>query len=187
MIPEFFPISLIRELLGESENLRDIGIFKHAEIGRAETAKRATEIRTDCVHWLDANHLSPASTIYWERMETLRSSLNRELYLGLVELEAHLAEFAEGGFYAAHLDQHKSSQARVISTILYLDEGWLSGDGGALRLYTDPIAGVSGASVDIYPEPGKLVVFLSAEYWHEVLVSHRLRHSLTGWFRRQEN
>jgi SM-20-related protein len=37
--------------------------------------------------------------------------------------------------------------------------------------------------VDIFPEGGKLVVFLSGESPHEVLPTNKERISITGWFK----
>lgn len=87
-----------------------------------------------------------------------------------------------------HLDRHREAggSALIVSTVVYLDQDWRPEIGGQLRLYTDPGAGVNGPSIDIYPEPGQLVVFLAAEFWHEVCLSTRQRCSLTGWFRSRE-
>jgi Rps23 Pro-64 3,4-dihydroxylase Tpa1-like proline 4-hydroxylase len=41
-------------------------------------------------------------------------------------------------------------------------------------------------SLDILPMAGRLVLFLSGEFWHEVRPAKRPRMSLTGWFRTRE-
>ncbi|MFT6394425.1 MAG: SM-20-related protein [Methylophilaceae bacterium] len=40
--------------------------------------------------------------------------------------------------------------------------------------------------MDILPKSGRIVLFLSAKFWHEVLPATRERLSLTGWFRTRE-
>lgn len=171
------------DLLDEAHQLWKEGEFRRASVGRGSDRQLRTEIRNDQVLWLDPLELTPSQSTYWSRMEELRETLNSQLFLGLFELEAHLARFPQGGYYKPHLDRHRDTQARVVSAVLYLDPGWTEDDGGQLRIYSDRVAGVQGPSFEILPEPGKLVLFLSGEIWHEVLPAHRPRHSLTGWFR----
>ncbi|MCB1098220.1 MAG: 2OG-Fe(II) oxygenase [Verrucomicrobiae bacterium] len=185
IIPGFIELPLVRELVAESRDSRAEGDFVPAAIGMGDQKQVVAQIRTDEIRWLEPQNLSGPQSRYWDQMEVLRVTLNRTLFLGLFELEAHLACFPPGGFYKAHLDCHQNSNARILSTIIYLDEGWATADGGQLRLYIDRETGINGASIDIFPEPGKLVVFLSPVFWHEVRVSTRHRHSMTGWFRRR--
>ena len=114
-------------------------------------------------------------------METLRQALNRELYLGLFEFEAHLAIYPPGAVYKKHLDQFRGIGLRTVTTTLYLNDNWQAADGGQLRLYldeTDP-----QRYLDVQPEAGTLVTFLSARFLHEVLPAARERLSITGWFK----
>ncbi len=187
IVSGFISLELSRALLQESEDHWGNGKFNTSAVGRGIEKQRQIEIRSDDILWLDPLALSDSQKIYWEQMNQFREAINRELFLGIVELEAHLARFAPGGYYKPHLDQHRTSRSRILSTIIYLDENWQESDGGQLRLYTDPEKGVSGPAIDVFPEPGKLVVFLSADYWHEVLVARHARHSLTGWFRSRES
>ena len=64
--------------------------------------------------------------------------------------------------------------------MIYLNADWLPEQGGALRLHPE-----GAARVDIAPEAGRMVMFLSAEMLHEVLPTQRERLSLAGWFRRR--
>ena len=105
--------------------------------------------------------------------------LNRELMLGLDELEAHFAMYAPGTRYAKHRDRFRDDDARVLSSVLYLNDDWQESDGGALRLY------LPDRHLDVYPSAGKLVLFLSADFEHEVLAATRDRLSIAGWFRRR--
>ena len=71
-----------------------------------------------------------------------------------------------GAFYKKHLDAFKGTNSRILSTVLYLNPGWLAGDGGELVLYHP----VSDEVLEVVtPDFGKMVIFLSEEFPHEVL------------------
>ncbi len=122
---------------------------------------------------------------YAETMRELGRFLNRVLFLGVSEFEAHYACFPPGGFYRPHLDRHQGTKTRILSAVLYLDQDWTEADGGQLRIYTDETLGIKGPSIDVFPYPGQLVLFLAASIWHQVQKSERNRHTVTGWFRSQ--
>lgn len=183
--PDFLDRGVGEALVAEATDFWSGGEYRRAAVGRGEDRQIRAEIRSDHVLWLDEAELTDAQRCYWERMAALRESLNRELFLGLFDFEAHLACFPVGSFYRAHLDQHRDTAARTLSSVIYLNPGWRPEDGGTLRLYTDRDLGVEGPWIDIVPEFGKLVIFLSAVFWHEVLPASRDRHSITGWYRRR--
>ena len=114
-------------------------------------------------------------------MDELRIDLNRALLLGLEDLEAHYALYPAGARYARHRDRFHDDDARVLSSVLYLNPDWRANDGGALRLHLG--ADAQNPHMDIYPTLGTLVLFLSAELEHEVLPASRERLSIAGWFR----
>ncbi len=186
VVPGFLPHGVGEALLDEIDRLWNDGEYRRAAVGRGEERKVRAEIRSDHVHWLDPVDLTAPQQGYWDAMERLRVSLNRDLFLGLFDLEAHLACFPAGARYQAHLDQHRETRSRVLSAVVYLNRDWAPEDGGTLRLYTDRKLGTDGPWIDVVPEFGKLVLFLSADFWHEVLPATRERHSLTGWFRRRD-
>ena len=67
--------------------------------------------------------------------------------------------------------------------ILYLNQNWLAEHGGELRLYLNHDDNLkSTAFIDVLPVTGRLVIFLSDIFYHEVLPATRDRMSLTGWF-----
>lgn len=147
------------------------------------------KLRGDSIHWLDENHASEAQLTYFKEMEGLRCQLNQQLYLGLHSLECHLALYPIGSAYPKHLDRfqlHDDSHLaqRQISCILYLNQDWLAEDGGYLRLHLndDGETKLNIAHLDIAPIAGRLIVFLSDSFYHEVLPTHRARMSLTAWF-----
>ena len=123
-----------------------------------------------------------ASDRYLNLMESLREALNRGLFLGLEDFECHFALYPPGAFYRKHVDRFRDDDRRMVSVVVYLNEGWLPEDGGQLRMYLD-----EERVHDVQPTGGCLVVFLSGEVPHEVLPANRERLSLTGWFRRRGN
>jgi len=146
------------------------------------------DIRSDYIAWLDEEDTTPAVQSYFRQMEMLRLMLNTQLFMNVQELETHVALYPVGGRYQKHLDQfsHGSSlgittgniQHRQLSAVLYLNQNWKAHHGGALKLYLD-----EENTIDILPNAGRIVLFLSAKFWHEVLPANRERISLTGWFR----
>ncbi len=68
---------------------------------------------------------------------------------------------------------------RKLSCVLYLNENWKPEEGGELRFYLD---GNGAEFEDVLPQGGRLVVFLSAQFVHEVLPAKRERLSIAGWF-----
>jgi SM-20-related protein len=116
-------------------------------------------------------------------LEELKLVLNRELFLGLHGMESHAAHYPPGSFYRRHLDAFRHDNLRTLTVILYLNRRWHSNDGGALRLFLD--SDRDGDFVDLLPESGRLVAFMSARFHHEVLETHRLRSSITSWFSRR--
>ncbi len=185
IVPGFLEASIAAALLEESRERRGRGELRAASVGRGEGRQVHAEIRSDHIHWIDPAQPSEAERAYLDIMEGLRLELNRAFYLGLFDFEAHLACYPPGAGYRAHLDCHRDSDARQVSAILYLNHDWRVEDGGLLRLYTDRETGVKGPFIDVMPAFGTLAIFLSADYWHEVLPAHRERYSVTGWFRKR--
>ncbi|MEN8693493.1 MAG: 2OG-Fe(II) oxygenase [Akkermansiaceae bacterium] len=150
-----------------------------------ETQVRA-EIRSDSIFWLEPDDDAPAASSWLEGMNTLCEHFRRQLFLPLSSYEGHLARYPASGFYKAHLDQHAGTLARQITIMIYLNQDWEQPDGGELRLFTDVKKGPNGPFVEVMPQAGTLVIFRSADFWHEVLPSRRARLSLTGWLRGRE-
>lgn len=166
-------------LRAEGERRRAAGGFARAGIGRSSERRTYDAIRSDDVLWLDEQAAQAAEAPYWAGMQVLRQALNRELFLGLRSSEFHYAHYPVGGFYKRHLDRFQDSDSRVLSCVLYLNEGWQETDGGQLRIWTG-----EDAWLDVVPCGGRLVTFLSGQFWHEVQAAQRERWSLTGWMRR---
>lgn len=175
-IPGFASRSLTQKLAAEARLLDRQQRFHSAAIGRGLQQTINPEIRGDRICWLE-HGLTTASS-YLQRMEQVRQQLNRELFLGLSEFEAHYALYPAGSFYKRHLDRHRSHPARTISSVLYLNNNWPEQAGGELLAWLP-----DGSTRKILPEAGLLVLFRSDTIYHEVQETRRLRLSLTGWFR----
>lgn len=175
VLDEFFPPDLIAELLRDLETRQDD--LKHAGIGRGDRFQVRPAIRNDQTLWLDGQ--SGAQNEYLRLMDALRIDLNRALFLGLEDFEAHYALYEPGGFYKKHLDALKGQRNRIISTVTYLTPAWRDEDEGHLVLYD----GADRELTRILPRAGRLAVFMSEDIPHEVLPPRRARRSIAGWFR----
>lgn len=177
----FLDVAHVTALHAEAAALHVAGAFRAAGIGH--DALHRPEVRGDELAWITKEQAPRAWALSQQELETLRSAVNAHTYLGLHELEAHYAVYPPGAFYARHLDRFRQDNQRVISLVLYLNEGWGAEDGGELRLYPSTAA---EAGVTVLPRSGTLVCFLSERVPHEVLPARRARYSLAGWFRRRD-
>lgn len=180
-IPSFIVPGMVAALGEECARLAAQGSFHDAAIGSGADRQIAGDVRADQILWLEQSGSSEAQKECLDRFEEMRLKLNRELQLGLFEFECHFARYTPGAFYRKHLDQFSRDSRRRLSSILYLNSNWQGEDGGELRLYLErkPLSG----HVDIRPDGGTLVLFLSDRFPHEVLPAKRERLSLTGWFK----
>ncbi|HEY2395960.1 MAG TPA: 2OG-Fe(II) oxygenase [Rudaea sp.] len=156
--------------------------LRPAAVGNVGERHVDARVRGDHTHWFDPLDLTAEQSAYWAPMDALRRALNRRLLLGMEQFETHYALYPPGTRYARHRDRFRDDDSRVLSSVLYLNPGWHDSDGGALRLHLDPA--VPDSHLDIYPHDGTLVLFLSADFEHEVLPTGRERLSVAGWFRR---
>ncbi|MFN3786141.1 MAG: 2OG-Fe(II) oxygenase [Thiothrix sp.] len=170
----------VAELRMQAMTQWQAGAFHAAGIGRGSDFKVNSTIRSDQVQWLEPTTQSALGE-YQAAIERLRVALNQALYLGLFEFEGHFAVYPPGAFYRRHVDNFRGTSARIITAILYLNADWRPDDGGQLRLYTQ--GDQPDSYIDILPYGGRLVVFRSELFWHEVLPARRERLSLTGWLR----
>ena len=180
---DFLPQANVATLADEARERNAAGEFHAAGVGRGAAHVQRNDVRGDRILWLDRSLASSAQQPFWQAQEALRLALNETLLLGLFSFEGHYALYPPGAYYRRHRDRFRdaagSSDIRVISCALYLNENWAPTDGGALRIY-------DGERVrDVLPVAGTLVCFLSDRFEHEVLPATRERLSLTGWFRRR--
>ena len=177
----FLPEALSRALAAECRRRHAEGELNPAAVGRGAAQEVREAIRGDQIQWIDPGE-SEACDQYLQAMDSLRLAINQGLYLGLEDFECHFALYPQGAFYRRHLDRFRDDDRRMVSAVLYLNEGWQPADGGQLRMFLE-----GDVEHDVAPLAGSLVVFLSGEVPHEVLPAGRERLSLTGWFRRRGN
>ncbi|PJG58862.1 SM-20 protein [Aeromonas cavernicola] len=152
--------------------------WQAAGIGRAALHHANRQIRRDQIHWLDPTLGSPVAD-YLSRLEALRLVVNQSLMLGLFDYEAHFARYDSGDFYARHRDAFAGQSNRRLTSVCYLNNDWQPAAGGVLRMYDDS----EQFLIDIEPQGGRLVLFLSEGFPHEVLPANQVRYSIAGWFR----
>ncbi|WP_331353135.1 2OG-Fe(II) oxygenase [Cellvibrio sp. UBA7671] len=170
------PASLIQGLI---EHLRaQQAALAPAGVGRQGDYQRNLDIRGDAIQWLEPGDLAVTEFLSW--MDKLRLGINQRLFLGLFDYESHYAVYAPGAFYQKHRDAFRGQPGRKLSTVLYLNPDWDLMAGGELVLYDE--AG-ENELIRLAPQCGRLVIFLSEDFPHEVLPAKQFRQSIAGWFR----
>ncbi|TON67678.1 SM-20 protein [Vibrio parahaemolyticus] len=152
--------------------------WKKARIGRNDDVTRIESIRSDKIQWLKPAMGQPIAN-YLSKMEEIRQEVNRHFFLGLFEYEAHFAKYEKGDFYQKHLDCFKGNENRRLTTVFYMNESWSEEDAGELVVYDLNDKEIA----TIPPRGGRLLVFLSEQFPHEVLPTNVERFSIAGWFR----
>lgn len=176
------PAGLIAALRNEVEILDRTNAMGRAGIGRGAYLTHDYSVRRDKIAWLEGYTAAQSELFCF--FDALLAGLNRRLFLGLKRYEAHYATYQPGDFYKLHLDSFRGRASRVISLVLYLNEGWSLEDGGELRVFSPDNKGHMVGLVR--PEAGRAVLFLSEHVPHEVLPANRTRYSIACWFRQDE-
>lgn len=166
-----------RALFDECAAMHHARLLQPARTG---SARSLSSLRGDSTHWFSLGSMSTPQAEFSSSVDALRVALNRELMLAMIDCESHYAVYRPGAAYARHLDRLRHKDARVISAVFYLNQDWRESEGGALRLYL-----ADGSSRDIYPHAGRLLLFLSSQFEHEVLPATRDRMSIACWMRQR--
>lgn len=153
--------------------------FRKSAIGNKFNEEVIKSIRGDFILWMDESKADATERLFFNKVNTLISYLNKTCFLGIQQKEFHYAVYPTGTFYKRHLDTFQNDDRRKLSFVFYLNEDpWPVENGGELRLYLEE--GVK----DVLPLAGRVVIFESQLLEHEVLVvkkSERL--SITGWLK----
>jgi len=165
---------LISELMADCYRINPH--FSLAGIGRLNNLQIDDSVRKDKTYWFDGS--SNAQLSYQQIMEAVRTTLNRNFFMGLFDYECHYAKYTQGDFYKKHVDAFKGRSNRVFTTILYLNS---PKKGGELVIYKPKSKDIE---VVIKPTAGTLVLFESERFVHEVLPAVDNRYSIAGWFRK---
>jgi len=163
---------LLAEIQKQQNSLQKAGI------GRGENLQVNTEIRGDFIKWINEREENVFTKIYLAKLKTIMKALNKKFFLGLQKSEHHITFYPTATRYEKHVDTFKTSEARVVSTVLYLNKNWEMVHGGELCLYPE-----NGPVLNIAPLERRLVLFEST-LAHEVLENHAPRYSITGWLKR---
>lgn len=176
VIDNFFTPDLNQQLLDTVRELQTAQQFRPAGIAAGNVV---SSIRGDHIVWLDRDNPQQPAGRLAVKLEQLQQQLNRRFFMGIHDFEIHAAVYPPGSFYRRHLDNRHDSNRRIVTFILYLNRHWQAGDGGELVIYAD------GQQHVIEPCFGRLVSFISTDFYHEVLPANRERISITGWFCRK--
>jgi len=174
ILDDFLTADDLNAIHSDIAQWREMKAFRRAGVGKGGKYRLADKIRRDEILWFDPQALTQAQKIIWDQMMLLKESVNRHLFLGLRSFEGHYAIYQPGGFYEKHVDAFSGDSDRQVSTVLYLNRQWKTGDGGELRVFQK----------DIEPIPGRLVCFLSDQIEHQVLPTKTERFSFAGWFKK---
>ncbi|MEE2526874.1 2OG-Fe(II) oxygenase [Hyphobacterium sp. HN65] len=175
------PGDLVTSLRDRLEVLFEEGELARARIGRGETETRANSIRQTEIAWLTGEH--PAERQFLGGTEALRLEINRALFAGLFEFEAHFARYPAGGHYARHLDAFADRpRDRIVSLVAWLNADWQDGDGGELDVWTGPDDHGHPVAT-LAPRGGDLLLMMSETIPHAVRATAVPRLGLAGWFR----
>jgi len=163
---------LLAEIQKEQNSLQKAGI------GSGTGLQVNAEIRGDFIKWIDEREENLFTKIYLQKLKAIMEAFNKNFFLGLQQSEHHMTYYPAATRYEKHVDTFKTSEARVVSTVLYLNKDWEPAHGGELCIYPE-----SGPALNMAPLEGRLVLFEST-LPHEVLENRAPRYSITGWLKR---
>ena len=173
----FISDNLSGQLQQNIHGLQQQGSMKYAGIGNDKIAAVSQQMRGDKIFWLDKNNNNNSELEFLDRIDNFIGHLNETCYTGINGYEFHYAVYEPGTVYKRHKDQFRTDNNRKFSLICYLNNDWLTTDGGQLMIYQNE------AAQSIEPTARKAVFFKSDEMEHEVLLAHRPRMSITGWLK----
>ncbi len=154
--------------------LNQNSLLQSAGMGNSEKLSYDGAIRSDSIYWLDKKHNNAFENEFFTQIEAFILYLNTTCYAGITGYEFHYSLYESGDFYLKHLDQFKNNPSRKYSMISYLNANWEINDGGELVIHQ------LENNQKISPKQGKTVFFKSDELVHEVLVTQKIRMSITG-------
>ncbi len=193
LLPNFLSSFQVEDILKYAHKcpLKPAGVGKNIHMKNSPAANVHPSIRSDEIYWLnldsDILHFPKSLNDYLAFIEALQRALNQECFSGAKFFECHFAKYAEGSAYAKHLDQHRGSNERILTIILYLNqfsplrEECIQNGGGEIQIYCREQP--QEIFTKIPPLSGSLLMFFSGEIYHEVLPTNFERWSLTGWLR----
>ena len=204
---EFITAEAVRVVRSEIANVAPFYAPGEIWLGRDDAGAQISvkSVRGDRVFWMDpdqieagrfdalASVLKAIDTLVLDHMarDARRPGVQKKAarLAGLADrTHAMLAEYpGRASRFVKHVD-NTARDGRRLTVLCYLNEDWRGEHGGALKVY-DRIGpdGASqrdgaAASLEVAPAGGALAMFYADEVPHEVLPSHRSRHSFTVWY-----
>lgn len=174
----FFSPDEVTILANRVRKLDSIGQLRQAGIGKQQNFQTLISVRGDQIRWIEEGQ-SIAGDFFLSRIQELVQYLNSTCFLGIQDMEFHFAKYPVGTFYKRHSDKLQHTNSRKISVVCYLNEDWVTTNGGQLRLYLPQDDGTE-KMLDIDPVGGRIACFFS-HIEHEVLPTLQERLSATGW------
>ena len=96
-LPAFPDAAATQALREDLLRLRASGALSPASVGRGTGRGLHGDIRGDATLWLDDPRTGEAAAAYLAELDALRAALNRRLFLGIDEVEAHYAAHPNRG------------------------------------------------------------------------------------------
>ena len=206
---EFITAEAVRVVRSEIANVAPFYAPGEIWLGRDDAGAQISvkSVRGDRVFWMDpdqieagrfdalASVLKAIDTLVLDHMaRDARRPRNEKRktarrLAGLADrTHAMLAEYpGRASRFVKHVD-NTARDGRRLTVLCYLNEDWRGEHGGALKVYdrTGPDGASerdgAAASLEVAPAGGALAMFYADEVPHEVLPSHRSRHSFTVWY-----
>ena len=134
-----------------------------------------------------------------EQYDSNKLHVPQQMQVSIFKRNNHTANDTQGDYFTSHLDGSEDSflelgllgwlkaryiRKRYLTCICYLNENWVEGDGGCLRLHKNGAEEGSFDShdyIDVSPIAGRLVVFSSINQWHAVLPTRATRYACSLW------
>jgi SM-20-related protein len=170
---DLFDSTLLSSLQAKIAQAYSSGQLRQAAVASGTV----TETRGDQIRWLEKEDTDFSA--YLSVLEELKTCVNRDLFLGIRDIESHITVYPPSKKYEKHVDNFRGKNPRRLSCILYLNRNWSDENGGELVLYDQ----ANRVLQTIQPELGTFVIFKSEDFPHEVRTCYRDRMSVTSWFR----
>ncbi len=182
IVEDFFNAEEVRLIRNTLLEKYDEDNFKKAAIRNRLNETIEKRVRGDFILWINENDGVETEKLFFNKINSLVTYLNKTCFLGLLQKEFHYAVYPEGTFYKRHLDTFQNDDRRKLSLVCYLnDEDWKPENGGELVIYKEE-NGIEVAK-KIFPLPGRVVIFESQILEHEVKPVKTTRLSITGWLK----
>ena len=114
VIDDFITPDLYAQIFRFFQQRLDEDDLAKAGIGALGDHMIDKKIRGDYVYWLDEQRDSELE-VFYRQLHELIEQIKRLCFLGISDVECHLAYYPTGTFYKKHVDQFKERSNRIIS------------------------------------------------------------------------